>query len=415
MSDHLEKRKNLYYAVLTIPAPLRETLGKIRFIQSTGEADRRKAKDIASQLVAGWRVQIEQARGQDVSGLVKAIQFREDVKRTRDSERRETLEHALLDHVERLSDTVGEDKAIEFYEVASGRKTPSAPLYEQWKAQLQLTPKTIDQWSKHVSLFVTRFPILEVVTRKEIRLWLDDLIKQGATHSNLKTYLTACRNFWSYLKPYQLVDADLDPFSGVLADKKKAKSKTVKRSYFKADEIVELWEAAKSMKKGEGLANLIAIGAHTGMRLEEICSLKVSDVTDEAISVKASKTDAGVRDVPIHSKIKSLIKRLKDNSKDGYILSGLSFNKYGDRSNAIGKSFGKLKTKLGHGGDKVFHSLRHSFVTHLANAHVLQQHIADLVGHEKKEVTGQTYMHTSPLAVKREAIEKLRYTFPELK
>jgi len=39
----------------------------------------------------------------------------------------------------------------------------------------------------------------------------------------------------------------------------------------------------------------------------------------------------------------------RDNSestKDGYVLSGLTTNKYGDRSNAIGKRFGRLKRDL---------------------------------------------------------------------
>ena len=33
--------------------------------------------------------------------------------------------------------------------------------------------------------------------------------------------------------------------------------------------------------------------------------------------------------------------RLVDQSEDGYVLSGITANKYGDRSNGIGKRFGK--------------------------------------------------------------------------
>ena len=42
----------------------------------------------------------------------------------------------------------------------------------------------------------------------------------------------------------------------------------------------------------------------------------------------------------------------------------LTLNKYGERSNAIGKRFGRLKTKLGYGEDYVFHSFRKGFATH---------------------------------------------------
>ena len=50
-------------------------------------------------------------------------------------------------------------------------------------------------------------------------------------------------------------------------------------------------------------------------------------------------------------------------SQDGYLLSGLTFNKYGDRSNAIGKRFGRLKQSLGFSEKKVFHSIRKTVVT----------------------------------------------------
>lgn len=40
--------------------------------------------------------------------------------------------------------------------------------------------------------------------------------------------------------------------------------------------------------------------------------------------------------------------------EDVYLLSGLTPNKYGDRSNAIGKRFGHLKKALGFGEKRVF-------------------------------------------------------------
>jgi len=57
-------------------------------------------------------------------------------------------------------------------------------------------------------------------------------------------------------------------------------------------------------------------------------------------------------------------------SQDGYLLSGLTFNKYGDRSNAIGKRFGRLKQSLGFSEKKVFHSIRKTVVTLLEDAGV---------------------------------------------
>jgi integrase len=76
--------------------------------------------------------------------------------------------------------------------------------------------------------------------------------------------------------------------------------------------------------------------------------------------------------------------------------------------------FSKLKIKAGHGQLKVFHSLRHALVTALVNAGVMEYHIADIVGHEKKGITGNVYAKAININVKRAAIEKVSYPFPEL-
>jgi integrase len=75
------------------------------------------------------------------------------------------------------------------------------------------------------------------------------------------------------------------------------------------------------------------------------------------------------------------VARLIEISKDGYLLSGLTFNKFGDRSNAVGKRFGRLKQRLGYGPDHVFHSLRKGFATQLENAGQPLNVVARLMGH----------------------------------
>ena len=70
------------------------------------------------------------------------------------------------------------------------------------------------------------------------------------------------------------------------------------------------------------------------MRIEEISSLKCENVNLNKFVFKiiASKTAAGIRTIPIHSKIKSLVNKLLLMSSDGYVISGLSISKYGHRS-----------------------------------------------------------------------------------
>ena len=87
------------------------------------------------------------------------------------------------------------------------------------------------------------------------------------------------------------------------------------------------------------------MGSYTGAKIEELCTIKVSDVTEDTIKINDSKASA----IPIHHHIRPVIERLKSNSTDGYLMSGLTFDKYMDRSGAMCKRFGKLKTSAGLG------------------------------------------------------------------
>ena len=158
------------------------------------------------------------------------------------------------------------------------------------------------------------------------------------------------------------------------------------------------------------LRDLITLGAYTGCRIEELCSLKLTDVYNDKVEIVDAKTEAGWRTIPIHPHIAQTAARLVDSSTDGYLLSGLTFNQYGDRSNAIGKRFGRLKASLGYGSDHVFHSLRKGFATQLENATIPVTVVARLMGHE---IEGQTFGNYSDgLALKglREAINHVDWS-----
>ena len=86
-----------------------------------------------------------------------------------------------------------------------------------------------------------------------------------------------------------------------------------------------------------------------------------------------------------------------------HVRASLSADKYGDRSPAIGKRFGRLKTALGFGPKHVFHSIRSTVATLLENAGVPENVSADIIGHDKDTMT------CTSLEAKRKAIGKLRY------
>lgn len=419
MAHYIEKRGNLWYATLHIPAKLRGQLGRVKFIQSLHTASKREAEDLARPLIAGWKAQIRQAGGQPNAVAQEAQRWREAIRSLPDEgDQREVVEGLLVERAQALEDAgLPEAEAVMFARVALGAVTPSLPIYEDWSAALEgsgLGQKNIDQQRKDVARMVQQFATVEEISPKAVKDWMRELADGGTTLSSRRRILYSCRGFWKRVVHDELASAEARPFNVPPSPHgygpKKAR-KSDQRAPFESAEVVSLWQQAKTNGDSK-LADLIALGAYTGARIEELCSMTTSDVRGHTLRIEEAKTEAGCRDVPIHAAIAALVERLKKGSDDGYLLSGLTFNKYGDRSNAIGKRFGRMKTAMGLPATKVFHSIRKTVTTQLENAGVPVDTAADILGHEKTDFTYRVYSGGTTLDVKAKALAKVSYPFP---
>lgn len=419
MPQNLEKRNGVWYATVLVPTDVRESLGMVRFKKSLGTSNEREAVRLGAPFIASWWAQIKQARGTTNAVVIEAQRWKRALEKAPDEETRETWELVLSDEIERIAEVKGHQAAKDFHDLAAGITTPSNQHFETWKAQSTLAAKTKDQMEKDVSLLIAKFPTLQAITKASVRRWVDDLAEAGKGHSSISRILSFCRSYWRHVQKYEDSLKDVAPFTGVSDPAPKGKRKTTNLPYLAAD-VVTLWEAAGKRKVGLAsnapfdtqLADLIALGAFTGARIEELCSIKTTKVTDSRISIEDAKTPAGWRDVPIHSAIAPMVKRLKEASKDGYLISGLSFNKYEDRSNAIGKRFGRLRTAEGFPATHTFHSFRSTVATLLENAGVPEGVAADIIGHDKPTMTYGLYSGGASMETKKAALEKISYPFP---
>ncbi|HFI2197700.1 TPA: tyrosine-type recombinase/integrase [Pseudomonas aeruginosa] len=193
---------------------------------------------------------------------------------------------------------------------------------------------------------------------------------------------------------------------------KTGKNRSQKESYqpFEKHEVERIYNVCKD-KADIQLSNIIKIAAYTGLRIEEICRLKTTSIIDNTLKVDDAKTQAGNRQVPIHSKIKSPVEQLSENSTDGYLIESSGGNKFGNRSDPLSKRFGRLKTQLGFGKSKVFHSIRKTTTTLLQQADVHPLVIMNIVGHKTNIITFDVYSSGSSIDQMRSALEKLNFNF----
>ena len=416
---HLVKRHNTYFAVLYVPKDIEHIIGKAKFSKSTGTDNKKLAETIAQVYVMGWKAEIESARMKSDEPLINSAR---EIRKLLKSSPAHLVQDAIDEEVAKLNASKKPIHAEVYERIAKGKNKYSNELAITWRKHEDdrgLAKKTIDQMFSDVELVTKQFPTANMMTIESVELWIKHIAKKGnLSASSVNRIIGSGKNFFKYLQFIKEVpSSEPNPFivpnEFRISNKPNSKSVNKTQSWlpFTSQEIVDLYNLA--VKDNQSLADLILIAMHTGARIEEICSLlcKDIDLENECITIVDAKTEAGERTIPIHSFIKPRIKKLVLNAKDDYLLPNLTKNKYGDRSNAIGKRFGRLKTKQDFTSRYVFHSIRKTFTTMLENAGVGENLAADIVGHEKPRITYGLYSGGASLETMKDAIQKISYDF----
>ena len=168
--------------------------------------------------------------------------------------------------------------------------------------------------------------------------------------------------------------------------------KVIQRKIFTREEIKTIFDNLDSNNryiKKMTYGTLILI--YTGLRVGELINLKTKDVDLEKniISIVESKTNAGIRKIPISDKIVNLFKDNIDSSKEYFF-----FNKKGDKYQYFNFKFQfeKMLDLLGLERHTI-HDTRHTFATLLNNANANSTSIIKLIGHSDFSTTENIYTH----------------------
>ena len=424
--SYLQQRGRRWYAVMEIPGALRPRFsGKPRFVQSLGTESRSQAEHLVHEVVAGWKYQLTEPPWPAEVGRrgsyprPSPLALFQQLRRPRDEEERQLILDEIERHawdigainVEHVGDRPSSDpEARRYHAIATGGLAAFDAHLEPWLATWDVADKTKDMARGDVAAFAKRFPTTADVTRKGVTQWVADRVnKDGVSEATVARSLTALRQYWRYLETVEAVSEDYNPFDGLRRNGKARGAPRSSREPFDPADVVKLLRVAIEGGDDE-LADLIRLGMWTGARIEELCSLKVADVTDSAFTVKDAKTSAGRREIPIHPELRQTMTRLIEGKRPrDYVLVKLTVNKYGDRSGAVGKRFGRLKKRLGFGPAHVFHSIRKTVTTQLENAGVPENVTADLLGHQKPRITYGVYSGGTSLVVKAKALARVRY------
>lgn len=282
--------------------------------------------------------------------------------------------------------------------------------------------KTVDQVCRRVALFSSYLGKHgHPLTFDTVTAYLDQLTDKAGNPLTAKTkkqHVWSCSMYWKWACKY---DADWreqyrgqpSPFAD--HDLPVIKGESAPWEAFTKEDVEKLHALALE-KKDQPLADLIAVGAYTGARLEEIGRIHRDNITFQdgvpvSFHIEQAKTTAGEREVPIHPKIAGLVSILLEGSKDGFLFEG-GHNKYGNRLDPLSKRFGRLKTAAGFDKQFVFHSIRKTTITlmHQAGADIAV--MPAVVGHETGLFSLDRYSAGPSMPQKRQVIELLSFDFP---
>jgi integrase len=373
-----------------------------------------------NEVVAGWWREIQLAReGVNVAEWAKA--WAKEYKEA-DGVRPNKAEPSHKDVVEVvISDTL-EDfvnhgemtlrEAKNAFEVATGQRVLLADHQDDYLKQYKTSSlKTQAAYAAALGHFLSFFKVHSDVTSKSVKAWLTHMADEKELgQETISRSLRQAQSFRRYLAEHEVVPRDWNPFpEGISVPKTAKKQEHVVP--FTPQQVVQILTSEVAQKDWQ-LSTLIILAMYTGARIEELATLKRSDLdmVEHAITINGTKTDAAHRVVPMHPVLIELLSTFPFDESDEYVIAGFDIDKRGERGKALGKRFGRLKTSLGfHGRTKCFHSIRKTFTTLMEQADVSEGVTADIVGHEKQTMTYGLYSGGTSMKQKRDAINRIKY------
>ncbi len=168
------------------------------------------------------------------------------------------------------------------------------------------------------------------------------------------------------------------------------------------------------------IRNIILMGLFSGARLDELASLKKSEiVTVEGIRcfyISKSKTKAGIRHVPIHSRLSIIVDEYLNHNYGEYLFPHSNKVKRidGKKGPFYSQAFSRLRRSVLPiaTNRQCFHSLRGMFITCLDRAGVPEQRIGAITGHTEqiaKTEAFRTYSQGASIQELAEYVELVRY------
>lgn len=263
-------------------------------------------------------------------------------------------------------------------------RAPDAPFTEAIESFLRsrhdLEPSTKRGYSKALVRIAQRCPTISDLTAELVNAYIADKISAGrltlAHHDARAAKLLAAWFVGAHI-------LDDNPLEQVVVPKQPKR----RRQPFADTSVPIILEAARASQHSERDVTIVAVALACGLRKDEIRQLRWPDDVDlkrELLWVRDSKTEAGVRCVPISRSVVALLDEYVKDWRPAKSAGGALFlNRHGDAFTYDGFSqiFSRIRRRLPADIDFKIHRARNTALTNWRRAGVDIATIAKLAGH----------------------------------
>lgn len=260
-------------------------------------------------------------------------------------------------------------------------------VFEKWSNEHFLTIS-----DSNVKGYRAAFLLCQPIANKRfVDVRLDDLQyiadNSGKNTPTLRKYKVLLSMMYKYAIIHDIIPKEADKVQYINI-KKAGNPNAFNREPFSTKEIEKLWK----WKDTNTYFTVILMLIYTGVRIGELLDLKKENVnlTEHWFDVTESKTESGIRKVPIADKVLSFFEYWYDLNDSEYLLSTPEGEHFKYR-NYYDSYWTPLieQVNMNHRP----HDTRHTCVSLLSEAGVDERMVKKIVGHKGQGVTQQVYTH----------------------
>lgn len=243
--------------------------------------------------------------------------------------------------------------------------------------------------------------LVEEINHTIIRSWIVELKEQNISNQTINRKISSLKTFFKYLLKKNIVE--VNPMLKIITPK------TAKRlpTYFSDNVIAKILEGDFFVNNFEGCRDYLIIDLlySTGIRLQELITIKENDVSNNQLKVLGKRNKERI--IPITDRLVAEIEKYLELKKEQNFTNKEENLLVTDKGAKLYDKFVYRRVNyyislVATDKKKSPHTLRHSFATNMLNNGAQLHSIKELLGHSNLAAT-QVYTHNS--------IKKLKDTY----